>query len=156
MSQPIRRHAPLALTLLACALLAVAEFTTLYSVHVGGVTVHTGTVGGHHGFALLLLALAAAVMAVGAARGGSLPAAFALLGLAAAALAIALAVDLPAVGRTGLYGRNYENARAQSEIGFKLETLGAFLLLLGAVATLMFTPRRAGARTREGDAVRTA
>src|SRR3954466_11231020 len=93
----LRRHGPLALALVACLLLAVAEFTHLYSIRIITVTKATGTVGAHHGYALLVIAVAGAAMAVGAARGGSRPAAIALLVLAIAALVIALAVDLPAV-----------------------------------------------------------
>src|SRR3954453_10586205 len=106
MPPAIRRHGPLALALLGCLLLAVAEFTDLYSIHVITVTVKSATVGSHHGYALLIIALAAAAMAVGATRGGSRPAAVALLVLAVAALVIALAVDLPVVDETGLYGRD--------------------------------------------------
>src|SRR3954447_4511397 len=106
MPTAIRRFGPLALALVACALLAVSEFTHLYSIHVLKVTVHTATVGSHHGYSLLVIALAAAVMAVAATLGGSRPAAFALLALAVAALVIALAVDLPVVDDTGLYGHN--------------------------------------------------
>src|SRR3954454_24495652 len=93
----IRRHGPLALALVACALLAVAEFTDLYSIHVITVTKATGTVGANHGYALLVVALAAAGMAYGATVGGSRPAAVALLVLAVLALVIALAIDLPVV-----------------------------------------------------------
>jgi hypothetical protein len=147
MPPAIRRHGPLFVALLGCLLLAVAEFTNLYSIHVITVTVKSATVGSHHGYALLIIAIAAAAMAVGATRGGSRPAAVALLALAAAALVIALAVDLPVVDDTGLYGRDFEQARAQAEIGFKLETAGAIVLLLGAGAILVLrAPRPRTAR----------
>lgn len=137
MPPAIRRHGPLSLALLGCLLLAVAEFTDLYSIHVITVTVKSATVGSHHGYALLVIALAAAAMAFGAARGGSRPAAVALLALAVAALVIALAIDLPVVDDTGLYGRDFEQARAQAEIGFKIETAGAIVLLVAAVLLLV-------------------
>src|SRR3954451_20221715 len=105
MPPALRRHGPLALALVACLLLAVAEFTDLYSIRIITVTRDTGSVGSHHGYALLVLALVAAAMAVGATRGGSRPAAYALLVLAVVALVIVLAVDLPAVDETGIYGR---------------------------------------------------
>jgi hypothetical protein len=143
----VRRNGPLALALIACALLIVAEFTDLYSIRVITVTVDSTTVGAHHGYALLIVALAAAAMAVGATRGGSRPAALALLVLAIAALVIALAVDLPVVDEEGIYGRDFEQARAQAEIGFRLETAGAILLLFSAVLTLVLPPRRDEART---------
>jgi hypothetical protein len=140
----VRRHGLLALALVACVLLAVAEFTDLYSIHVITVTVHSATVGSHHGYALLVIAIVAALMAAGATLGGSRPAALALVALAIAALVIALAVDLPVVDDTGLYGRDFEQARAQAEIGFKLETAGAVLLLVAGVATLVLGPRGRG------------
>src|SRR3954451_23715975 len=112
MSHAIRRYGPLALALVACVMLAVAEFTNLYSVHVITVTVAHGTVGAHHGYALLIIALAAAGMAYGATIGGSRPAAVGLLVLAVAALVIALAIDLPVVDDEGVWGRNFERARA--------------------------------------------
>ena len=141
----LRRNGPLALALVACLLLAVAEFTPLYSIHVITVTVKSATVGSHHGYAMLIVALAAAAMAVGATRGGSRPAAFGLLVLAVVALVIAFAIDLPVVDDTGLYGRDFERAVAQPAIGFKLETAGAVLLLLSALVILLF----GGRRTRE-------
>jgi hypothetical protein len=147
----IRRHGLLALALLACLLLAVAEFTHLYSIHVITVTVKSGTVGAHHGYALLVIAVAAAAMAFGATTGGSRPAALALLALAVAALVVALAIDLPVVDDTGLYGRDFEQARAQAEIGFELETAGAVLLLLSAVTILVVgSGRHAGRRQAAG------
>ena len=142
MPPAIRRHGLLALALLACVLLAVAEFTDLYSIHVITVTVKSATVGSHHGYALLIIALGAAAMAVGATVGGSRPAALALVALAIAALVIALAVDLPVVDDTGLYGRDFERATAQAQIGFKLETAGAILLLLSGVTILVLGGRR--------------
>lgn len=136
----VRRHGPLALTHLACLVLAVSEFTTLYQVKIITVTRDVSTVGAHHGYALLILAVAAAVMAVGAVRGGSRPAAFAVLAIAVAALVIALAVDLPVVDEEGTYGRDYEQARAQPAVGFYLETAGAVLLLFSAVVLLVVRP----------------
>src|SRR3954454_13786656 len=142
MPPAIRRHGPLSLALLGCLLLAVAEFTDLYSIHVIAVTVKSATVGSHHGYALLIIALAAGAMAFGAVRGGSRAAAIARLALPVAALVIALAIDLPFVDDTGLYGRDFEQARAQAEIGFKLATAGAIVLLGGAVLMLVSGPTR--------------
>jgi hypothetical protein len=129
----VRRLAPLVLALAGCVLLAAAEFSRLYEIKVITVTVKTGTVGAHHGYALLIVAVAAAAMAWFAIRGSSRPAGFALLLLSAVALVVVFAVDMPVVDDTGLYGRNYERAAAQAGTGFYLETLGAVILLLGAV-----------------------
>lgn len=148
MPDVLRRHGLLALALLGCVLLIVAEFSDLYSVRVITATVAHGSVGGHHAYALLVVALAAAVMALGATIGASRPAAMALVVLAAAALFVVLAIDLPAVGETGRYGMNFEQARARAEGGFKLETAGAIVLLVAAVAILAFGPRERAVRAR--------
>ena len=66
-----------------------------------------------------------------------------------------LAIDLPDVDEVGLIGELYEQAATSPKIGFYLETLGAALLLLAAVATLVLRPgqrrppRRARARRLE-------
>jgi hypothetical protein len=147
----VRRFGPLALALAGCGLLAIGEFSRLYEIKVITVVVHHATVGSHHGYALLVIAGLAAVLAFGAALGRSRPAAAALVVLAVAALAIALAVDLPVVNDTGLYGRNYEQAHAQAGSGFYLETAGAVVLLLGAVSALVLAPSRRALLARDED-----
>ena len=82
------------------------------------------------------------LVAVGAVRGGSRPAAFALLVLSASALFVALAIDLPDLNETGLIGRTYDQAEARPRVGFFIETLGATLALLGSIGTLLFKPGR--------------
>ncbi len=151
----VRRHGPLALALLACLLLVVAEFTTLYEVRIITVVRDVTTAGSHHGFALLILAFAAAAMAYGATRGGSRPAALALVALAVAALVVILAIDLPVVDEEGTFGRDYEQARAQAATGFFLETAGAVLLLFSAVLILVLprAERPAPRRRERADAV---
>jgi hypothetical protein len=141
MTPAIRRHGPLALALVACLLLAVSQFLDLYSIRINTVVKDLGTVGGHHAYSVLLIAVAAAVMSVGALVGGSRPAAVALLVLAVAALSIALLRDLPVVDDEGLYGQRYEGAKAQAEIGIWLELIGAFLLLVTAVGIVAFVRR---------------
>lgn len=131
------RIGPLVMALAGCVLLIVAEFMPLLEIRVITVVKETRTAGAHHGYALLVIALAAAFMAWGANVGGSRPAAFALLGLAIAALVVVLAVDLPKVDDAGLTRELYEQAQASPREGFYLESLGAVLLLLGAAATLV-------------------
>jgi uncharacterized membrane protein YtjA (UPF0391 family) len=138
---PARRYGLLILPFVACVLLVIGEFSNLYEIHVITVTVKTVTGGSHHGYALLVVALAAAAMAFGAVIGRSRPAAYALVVLGVVALVVVLAIDLPNIDDTGLYGRDYEQARAKAGTGFKLETAGAILLLLGAVSILIFGPR---------------
>ena len=65
--------------------------------------------------------------------------------LALAACAIVLIVDRPALDDTGLIGRTYDLAEARPATGFYLESLGAALALIGAVATLVWMPRVAPA-----------
>jgi hypothetical protein len=126
------------------ALLIVAEFLPLYEIRTittvpeGGRT----STGAHHGYALLVVGIAMLPMAVGAVRGGSRPAAFALLVLSAIALFVALAIDLPDLNETGLIGRTYDQAEARPRVGFFVETLGATLALLGSIGTLLFRPGR--------------
>jgi hypothetical protein len=133
------RHALLGLTLVSCVLLAVAEFTDLNQIQILTVTRHGVGVGSHHGYALLIIGVVAAVMGVGAWR-GSRPSALAVAVLGVAALAIVLLADLPDVDATGLYGRNYEQAKATADIGFRLETIGAILLLFSGVVTAVLRP----------------
>jgi hypothetical protein len=130
----VLRHLLLALALAACLVLGVAEFTDLNHIEILTVTRAGNGVGSHHGYALLIIGVVAAVMAVGAWR-GSRPAAFAVAALGLAALLIVLIVDAPDVDATGLYGRNYEQARAVADTGFRLETIGAILLLFAGVIT---------------------
>lgn len=139
---PLLRLGPLILALLGCALLVVAEFTTLTAVQI--ITVERGAItgGDHHAYALLIIAVAAAVMAWGAVAGGSRPAAWALLGLAVAAIGVVLIKDLPKVSDEGLIAERYEQAVARPEIGFYLESLGAALLLLAATAVLVLRDRQ--------------
>ena len=125
-------------------LLTVAEFLPLYEIRAitavpeGGRT----STGAHHGYALLVVGIAMLPMAVGAVRGGSRPAAFALLALSASALFVALAIDLPDLNETGLIGRTYDQAEARPRVGFFIETLGATLALLGSIGTVLFKPGR--------------
>ena len=140
---PLARHGLLVVLLLGAGLLILSEFLTLYEVRAATTVPEGGTssVGGHHAYALLPIATALAVMATGAVRGGSLPAAVATLVLALAAVVIVLVVDLPDVNETGLIGDAYEQAQARPQAGFYVETLGATLALVGAVLTLALRRR---------------
>jgi hypothetical protein len=152
----VLRHLLLGLTLVACVLLAIAEFSHLNHIQILTVRRHGLRVGPHHGYALLIIALAAAVMAAGARR-GSRPAAIALGVLGVAALLIVLLVDLPDVDATGLYGRNYERARAVADSGYRFELVGSVLLLFAGVLTAVSPARSPAVRrpqpvgTEEGE-----
>lgn len=133
------RSALFALALVACVLLVIAEFSDLNEIRIVTVTREGVGVGPHHGYALAIIAAAAAVMAYGAFR-SSRPAAIALAALGVAALLVVLIVDLPDVDATGLYGRDYEQAESQAATGFYLETAGAILLLIAGVLTAVLAP----------------
>jgi hypothetical protein len=57
-----------------------------------------------------------------------------------------LLVDLPVLDDTGLIGRTYDLAEARPATGFYLESLGAALALIGAVALLTIAPPPAVSR----------
>ena len=137
------QHAPLVVLLAGALCLIVAEFLTLYEIRAVTAVPEGGTqsVGGHHAYALAIIGIALVPMALGAVRGGSRPAAIAALVLAVVAVAIVLAVDLPDLNETGLIGRTYDQAQARPREGFFVESLGAALALLGALATLLFKRR---------------
>jgi hypothetical protein len=136
------RIALLVLPLAGAGLLVAAEFSTLYEVVVVTTVPEGGTysAGDHHGYALGVMGVGIAVMALGAVLGGSRPAAVAVLVLALAALAIALAIDLPDVHETGLIGRTYDAAEAEPRAGLYLEIAGGCAALVGAALILVARP----------------
>jgi len=133
------------LGLAGAAMLIVSEFQPLLQVQVGvdEPKVVKDEVIGHeqHAYGLVILGAFALAMAYGAAWRASRPAMVALGALGLIGLLIALALDLPDVGRTGLVGKLYENAAATPELGFYLETLGAVLLVLTSGLLLLLTGR---------------
>jgi hypothetical protein len=139
----VARYAPIVPLVAGALLLIVAEFATVREIR--AVTVvppgGTSTGGDLHGYALGLIGVAILVFSYGAFMRGARPAAVALVVLAIAACAIVLLVDLPVLDDTGLIGRTYDLAEARPAVGFYLESVGAGLALVGAVATLVLTSR---------------
>ena len=137
------RYGLLVVLLAGALLLIVAEFMTLYEIRAVTAVPEGGeaSVGGHHAYALLIVGVVLVPMAVGAVLGGSRPAAIAVLVLALVAAGIVAVVDLPDLNETGLIGRNYDEAQARPRAGFFVESLGATLVLVGAVATLLLRRR---------------
>jgi hypothetical protein len=130
-------------------LLVVAELSPLLSVRAGAVVLKTVRTGSHHSWAGLVIAAAAVVFALGAARTGARPALLALLLLGLLSLGIALAVDLPDVHKTGVVGQEFEAAAAHARAGLYLETLGAALLVVaGGVGLLLGVGRGAAGPPR--------
>jgi hypothetical protein len=151
------RIALLVLPLVGAGLLIAAEFSTLYEVVVVTAVPEGGSfsAGGHHGYALGVMAVGIVVMTLGAVLGGSRPAAVAVLVLAAAALAIALVVDLPDVDETGLIGRTYDAAQAEPRSGLCLERAVGCAALVGGALILVARPApRRRSRSRRTAAAR--
>ncbi len=135
--------------LLGALLLAVAEFTTLYTVHTSAGTAAGKAVstGSHHSYALLPVVLLVLVLAYGVRVAGSRPALLAIGFMGVIALLIALLGDLPDAHASGLIGGGsvrYVAASAKPSAGFYMETGGALLLLVSCVCgfLLIGPPRR--------------
>lgn len=142
------RYAPLVPLVAGALLLIVAEFLTVREIRAVTVVPPGGTEsgGGLHGYALGVIGLAILVMSYGAVVQGARPAAVALVVLSVAACAIVLLVDLPVLDDTGLIGRTYDLAEARPAVGFYLQSLGAGLALMGAIAARTLTPRAVSRR----------
>jgi hypothetical protein len=148
----VARYAPLVPLVAGALLLILAEFLTVREIRAVTVVPPGGTESGGalHGYALGIIGVAILVMSVGAVVRGARPAAVALVVLALAACAIVLFVDRPGLDDAGIFARTYDQAQAQPATGFYLESLGAALALVGAVAALLLTPsgRRVTPRAR--------
>lgn len=139
----LRAVAP-ALAILGAALLVWAELSPLYRVRIGAVTKKVVDVGPHHGYALLVVALAALVMAWGGWRGGSRPAFLALGLLGLVALFVALVVDRPDTHAVGIYRVLYTEAKASPQAGLTRELAGGAVLVLAGAAGWLTTPSGRG------------
>jgi len=124
-------------------LVLVAQFTSLYHVHVAtsSATIKSVSTGANHGWAPVPIALACLLLAAAVYRYGNRMAMLGLAVLGIATLLIALLGDLPDAHATGLIGSSanqYVQGAASPSIGLYLETLGAVLLLVsGGVGFLM-------------------
>jgi len=129
------RAAILAGSLLGALLMIMAEFTTLFTVHIetSSSPIKTVATGPHHSYALLLISLLAAALAIVVWRDSSRPALLAIGLLGVVALLIALLGDLPDAHATGLAGSSttrYVDASSTPSAGLYLETLGAVVLVI--------------------------
>jgi drug/metabolite transporter (DMT)-like permease len=148
----LARLAALLLAAAGCVLLVVAEFSTLYEIQVITVVKEATDGREHHAYALLVIAVGAAFMAYGGIVGGARPAQYGLLALALAALFVVLVIDFPDLDEEGFIGEAFERAEATPQTGFYLESLGAVLLLLSSVATLLLSPHGVQPRLESSDA----
>ena len=132
-------------------LVLAGEFLTLYSVEVMNATcedlaepsladacLRTG--GEQHGYGLVALAALIATMAWGAARGGSRPAAYALLAAGLAVLVIVIVLDLPDTRSTGAVGARFEEARASAGPAIWVQIAGGGLAVVAAALALRRGP----------------
>jgi hypothetical protein len=135
-----------ALAVAGIALLVAAEFSAVVRVVVGSLETEKRSVVGHanHGYALLVVAIAAAPLLFVALRGARAAAA-ALVALGAATLVIALAIDLPDTHASGRLPESvvFEDAHAKAGPGLALEVAGGVALLLaGGLLVALGRPRR--------------
>jgi hypothetical protein len=139
----VAQRAAQAVALIGAAALAVAEFAPLYRVRtdVGHQIVRSVSAGSHHSYALLPMAVLAALLAAALGRSGwPAPAALALEGLVA--LGIVLFGDLPDVHRAGVLGTAATGLHEVDTVagaGLYLEALGAIALLAAGAAGLIFS-----------------
>lgn len=132
--------------LVAAVLLLVAEFLPLFEVRTSArhSTMTTVGSGSHHAYALLPIALLAALLAWSWWRSPSRLAVLALAVLGVASLVIALGRDLPDAQSNGLErsGGTYVTAAASPRAGLYLETAGGLVLLISSAAGLLLVPQR--------------
>lgn len=135
------------LALAAIVLLVAAEFSTVVRVVVGSLDTEKRAVTGHanHGYALLVVALCALPMTLGALRGAR-AAAGAMVALGAVALVVTLAIDLPDTRESGQLPESvaFEDARAQAGPGLALEIGGGVGLVLAGGLLVAAGSRRSG------------
>ena len=137
----VAQRAVQTVALIGAAVLVVAEFAPLYRVRadVGHQIVRSVSAGSHHAYALLPIAVLAVLLTAALGRSGwPVPAALALLGLAA--LGIALFDDLPDVHRAGVLGTpaaGLHDAHTVAGAALYLEALGAVALLAAGGAGLI-------------------
>jgi hypothetical protein len=144
------RSALLIAGLAGAALLVVAEFTPLFTIHTttSRVAIKTVQTGSHDSYALLPVALLAALLSLEAWRTGSRLALAAIGVLGLVVLGIALLGDLPDAQATGLVGTiatGLKVATSSPSTGLYLETLGSVVLVLtaGVGLLLLAAPHRA-------------
>lgn len=124
-------------------LLVISTFTTVIEIKVLTTSdiaakIDTQISGAdRHGGALIIAAVFAAVMLVGAVTRAARPAMVGLAAAGALALAIAIVSDAAHIHDTGQVGELYEEATADAGPGFFYETLGGALLLVSGGGLLL-------------------
>jgi hypothetical protein len=147
----VARFAPLIALVAGAVLLIVAEFLDVREIRAVTVVPPGGTsTGGElHDYALGVIGAAILPLSYLALVRGARPAMTGLLVLSLLAVWIVLFVDRPVLDDTGLIGERYDLAEARPATGFYVESVGAALVLVGAVAGLLIGPSaRPAARPR--------
>jgi hypothetical protein len=143
--------------LAGAALLVVAEFTPLLTVHTSAsrAAFRTVNTGSNHSYALIPIGLLAVFLSYSAWQSQSRLALTAMGVLGVVALLIALLGDLPDAQASGLVGSaatRFTTASSTPSVGLYLETLGGVVLVITAGAGLLLLPspaRRIRAQTRD-------
>jgi hypothetical protein len=134
------------LGVLGGALLCLTEVSSVVQIRVGDVVRATESGHTQHGWALLVLGLAALPLAWAAAVRRSRPAALGLLAIGIAALLFWGVGDLPDTRRVGEFGIRYEDAHAGAGVGLWLELVGGVVLVVAGLVGALARPGRS-ART---------
>jgi hypothetical protein len=123
------------------ALLVVAEFSTILEIPAQTVVIDRLKGGERHNYAFIPIAGFSLLLLFGAVRGKSRPAAIGVIILGGIALGIVLGVDAPDIGARGLTKKEglYEVAGAEAGGGFRLELVGAALLVVAGLGALLFS-----------------
>ncbi|MFZ0040852.1 MAG: hypothetical protein WAK93_06075 [Solirubrobacteraceae bacterium] len=139
----LHRNAVLATGLLGAVLLVLAEFTPLLHVHTTAhIDVRTVYTGAHNSYALIPVAIVAAILAFSTWSSGSRLALLAIGALGLLTLGIALLGDLPDAHTSGLVrtASGLEGASSSVGLGLYLETLGAVVLIITAAGGMLLEP----------------
>lgn len=135
---------------LGAVLLVMAEFMPLLRIHSSASqsVVDTVSTGSHHSYALIPIALLAALLTWAVWRSQSRLALLATGLVGVVALLIALLGDLPDAQATGLIGSettHFALASSTPAVGLYIETLGAIVLLISAgIGLLLGGSRQSG------------
>lgn len=143
------RPAVAAVAAAGALLLVVAEFTTLYGVHVASRSAPIEAISGgsNNSYALIPIALLAVFLALAGIGGGGRWALAALGVVGAVALLISLLGDLPGAHQSNhliRFGGKFVLGSSKPSAGMYIETLGAVLLVVAAGLGLLFGESPAG------------
>jgi hypothetical protein len=128
--------------LIGGALLVLADFLDLFEIKTtAGLVVRQQSGGDQHGYAMLLIGIAAIASTMLARTSEQWPPAVATLALGLIALGLALLGDLPDATRSDLV-RGGSLAEADPAIGFWVELAAAVVATVGGAALTFALPRR--------------